>query len=571
MIKPAALLSLVKASGPLKYFTLLILLQCLVSKALLAASITPTSLDFGEVVVGQSPKLITINVLFDSTDAGSDLFIGSPNSPFLISTNNCPSFVSTTNASCDVQVAFEPTANGSYPSSFDINVGNTATEISLTGTASTKSTTDLVKDELIKFSNGNPNIIATSEAISTACVSGNITAALQRDCNSLVQSAFDGNAATSTALAQITPETATKANQTTQKGGATQTSNINSRISALRNGAFGISLTGLNLQTEDQNMPIGQLAQTPLRMKGGGASADDSILFGQKLGAFITGTISTGEKEESSLESGLDFDTYGITAGVDYRISDQFFLGIALGYMNTDTNFNNSKTELDTRGYSLSTYGSYYTTRGYYVDFSATYGKNNFDQKRHISYQLDNTVNVNQVFTADYSGDVYSLVLGLGRDYNKGAWSFSPKVDLEYTRANANQITEQSSAPTALGSGWGTQIESTDQKWLTLQVGGKVSYAQSTSWGVLIPYAELGLLHEFKQDSQTISGSFSGDFASNQLQITTDNPDRNYMTLSIGTSVQLKHGASGFVSYSTLLSNNVWSENTIRLGMRAEF
>jgi outer membrane autotransporter protein len=562
MIKPSAWSPLIKVRKNPFYY-LVALLLCL-PQTLFAASVTPTSVDFGDVRIDQgtddSSNIVTINVSLDSSDTGRSVSIGSPNNPFSIYSNDCPSFVESP-TSCSVQVIFEPTAAGSYTGSFDVIAGNTTT-VSLTGTGSTL---------LTEFSNENPNIIATSSVIYNACTSGNVTAALQRDCDALIDSASQDDPATSTALAQIMPETATNANQTTQQGRAAQTRNINSRIAALRSGTSGISVTGLSFQIEDNYLPIGDLAQSSLRAKGGGASADENLLLGQKLGAFITGVVSTGDRDESSLESGHDFDTYGITAGVDYRISDNFFLGIALGYLNTDTRFSNNDAKLDTQGYSLGVYGSYYTDNDYYIDFSATYGKNDFNQSRRLSYQLVNTTSVNQEFTADYSGDVYSLLLGLGRDYNKGAWSFGPRINLEYTLVHANQITEQASNPSAAGSGWATQINSTDQEGLTLLLGGSVSYAQSTQWGVLIPYAQLDFLHEFMQDSQNITGSFIGDFSSNQLQITTDNPDRNYMMLSLGTSAQFKHGVSGFLSYSTLLSNNVWNENTIRIGMRGEF
>ncbi|MET0123251.1 MAG: autotransporter outer membrane beta-barrel domain-containing protein, partial [Candidatus Thiodiazotropha sp. 6PLUC9] len=80
----------------------------------------------------------------------------------------------------------------------------------------------------------------------------------------------------------------------------------------------------------------------------------------------------------------------------DYRITNNFILGGAFGYVDTNTELEKNVAEIDTQGYSLNLYGTYYAEQNYFLDFSLGYGANNFDQSRNIVYQLDGLADVNQ-------------------------------------------------------------------------------------------------------------------------------------------------------------------------------
>ncbi|MCU7920659.1 MAG: choice-of-anchor D domain-containing protein [Candidatus Thiodiazotropha sp. (ex Epidulcina cf. delphinae)] len=485
-------------------------------------------------------------------------------------TNDCGTEIAA-GGNCDIQVVFAPQTEGSATGALNIDTNSGMTTVPLSGTAAASGgATSTIADLLRPFTNGNPNVISTSEVIAEACPSGRITQRMQEDCNAVVEAATLDDANTTMALFQVTPESATKANNTTRQGGEAQTRNLGSRISALRSGVRGLSFKGLDLQIDEQNLPVELIAQAYNNSgRGGGASADNPLLA-SRLGVFITGDISTGSKDETDLESGLDFDTYGLTVGADYRITNQFILGGAVGYIDTEAELERNAGDLDAQGYSLSLYGTYYSEQNYFVDFSATYGKNDFDQQRSIIYQLGG-LDVNQELTADYDGDMFSLFIGSGYDFNRGAWTFGPRADLEYIKSDVDGFTEETSDPTAPGGGWATRIGETDQRWLTLNVGGRASYTHGTDWGVLIPYARLDWLHEFKDDAQIITAHFVSDPGGNAINIETDDPDRDYLRLRIGTSAQFQNGVVGFIDYGTILAQSDWSVHTISAGLRMEF
>ncbi|MES9970575.1 MAG: choice-of-anchor D domain-containing protein [Candidatus Thiodiazotropha sp.] len=487
-------------------------------------------------------------------------------------TNDCGTQVAA-GASCDIQVVFTPQSSGTATGALNIDTSAGISRIVLSGTAEAAApSTNPIADLLIPFSGDNPNILSLIDVIAEACPSGRLSDRLQEDCNAVVGAAIDGDINTQVALFQVSPETATKANTTSRQGGETQIRNLGTRISALRAGARGLSFKGLDLHIDEQVLPIELIAKAyqETARRGGGASADNPLLA-SRLGIFITGDIATGERDETELESGLDFDTAGITIGADYRITNQFILGGAVGFSDTEAELENDAGNLDTQGISLSLFGTYYSPQNYFVDFSATIGANDFDQKRSIVYTLDSLVDVSQNLKADYDGDMVSLFIGSGYDFNRGPWSFGPRADLEYIKSDVDGFTEEVSDPTAAGGGWATRVDETDQRWLTLNLGGKVSYTHSTDWGVLIPYARLDWLHEFEDDSQIITAYFVEDPAGLGIDIQTDDPDRDYLRLRFGTSAQFRNGVAGFIDFGTILSHSEWTAHTISAGVRMEF
>ncbi|MBW9265798.1 MAG: autotransporter domain-containing protein [Candidatus Thiodiazotropha sp. (ex. Lucinisca nassula)] len=531
--------------------------------------VSDTTLSFPDSTVDTSSQPLVVTVTNQGT---ASLMVNSITTEGDFSqTNDCGTEIAA-GSSCDIQVVFTPQSPGAASGALNIDTSDGLSRIVLSGSADAAPSTNPVADLLRPFSGDNPNILSLIDVIAEACPSGRLSDRLQEDCNAVVGAAIDGDTSTQTALFQVSPETATKANTTSRQGSETQIRNLGTRISALRAGVRGLSFNGLDLRIDDQNLPIELIADAYRNAgrRGGGASADNQLLA-SRLGVFVTGDISTGERDETDLETGLDFDTVGITIGADYRITNQFILGGAVGFIDTEAELENDAGDLDTQGVSLSLFGTYYSPQNYFVDFSATVGKNDFDQKRSIVYTLGGLADVSQELKADYDGDTVSLFIGSGYDFNRGAWSFGPRADLEYIKSDVDGFTEEVSDPTADGGGWATRVEDTDQRWLTLNLGGKVSYTHSADWGVLIPYARLDWLHEFEDDSQVITAHFIEDPAGMGIEIQTDDPDRDYLRLRFGTSAQFQNGVVGFIDFGTILAHSEWSAHTISAGLRMEF
>jgi len=419
---------------------------------------------------------------------------------------------------------------------------------------------------------------ATAAVISTVCPQGIAEPRLQEDCDVMIAAALEPDGSTeqqqaSVSLAQVTSDQASAPVNASQTSIQVQGRNVASRLTALRMGATGFSASRLSVNLNGESLPTSALASELwgklLAANGGAAGSDQSLDFG-RLGVFINGSISLGDKDRTDNVAGFDFTTKGITIGADYRFTDRFVAGLAAGYVKTDTDLDNRGGDLDTDGYSLSLYGTFYRDEGMYLDGILTYGNNDYDQRRRIVYDIGG-VSVNQTAKSSFDGNQWSAALGGGYSVNRGALSFGPTLRLEYVKADVDGYRERMSAPEADGGGWATRIGDQEAKSFTSQLGGEVSYAMSQSWGVLVPQAHFEWVHEFENDREKVTGFFIQDPSQTSFALNTDRPDSNYFNLRLGVSAQFAKGRSGYFYYRKLLGYDNIDVDAFSAGLRFEF
>ena len=414
-----------------------------------------------------------------------------------------------------------------------------------------------------------PGQDSVARVIEIVCPQGIADADFQRDCNALIGGAQDPGAAD--AVAQITIDEASTPVDAALGSVDAQARNVGSRLAALRGGATGLSARGLVFNVKGLRLSPDELAGLfdIQDETGGAAGADDD--FGP-WGFFISGDITFGDKDSTINEAGFDFDTQGITAGVDYRLSDSAVLGAAFGYVNTDTDLDANGGSLDGSGYSLTVYGTYYQDENFYLDSSLSYGWHDYDQDRNIRYNLasNNTV-VDQTLLADYDGSQFSFTLGGGYEFSQGAFSFGPVSQLQYVDADVDGYQERAADSNSDGSGWTVELDDQEYESLTLSLGGQTSYVMSQSWGVLVPQARFDWVHEFEDDNRLISGRFLGDPSRTQFSLPTDEADSDYFNLGLGMSAIFSEGKSAFLYYQTTLGFDDLEHHSFSGGIRWEW
>ncbi len=410
---------------------------------------------------------------------------------------------------------------------------------------------------------GDPNLSATAKVVADACVSGRATGQFQNDCDNLAAGAVLDPAGTARALNQITIEEATAPVSSSRASMGAQRQNLSSRLVAVRSGATGLSFAGLML---DQ----GLTADASYPMIGGAASADGTILQNERFGVFVNGNFSKGDRSRTINEPGYDFDSYSLTAGVDYRFLDDLVAGLGLGFNSGRTDFANSGGRLDVDGYSLSLFASYFPDEAFYVDGILTWGRNDYDQKRNIRYSLLGA-NYNQTASADYSGDYWSGSLGAGYNIAMGSATITPLARLDYTSASVDGYTETMSNPLANGAGWATRMDKLDQDSFNSYIGVSLSNAFSTSEGVLVPKLEIGWVHEFKDSAPSVNGGFVQDPTGGTFMIQGDKRDSDYYIGTVGMSAQFAGGVAGYVQFSKVFGYRDLSAHNIGAGVRVSF
>lgn len=390
--------------------------------------------------------------------------------------------------------------------------------------------------------------------IGNACLAGTGTPQFQRDCAVIAKGAITDPRGTARALDQITPVQATQPLSSSRVSMDSQRQNIASRLLGVRGGATGISLGGFNSSL----------------MSGGAASADGGILQNERFGIFVNGDFTDGSHDATRNERGYSFDGYSLTLGMDYRFTDDFVAGVSLGLNSNRSDVDNNGGKLDTDGYSLSLFASYFPDEAFYVDGILTFGRNDYDQRRNISYVLAGS-RINQTASADYSGDYWAASLGTGYNFAMGSATLTPMLRLDYTSASVDGYAETMSNPFALGSAWGARIGNMDQESFNSYVGVSLANAFSTSEGVLVPKLEFGWVHQFRDTAPSVNGSFIQSNSGRAFLIEGDQRVSDYYVGTVGLTAQFAGGVAGYVQYSKVFGYSNLTVNNFGAGLRVSF
>ncbi len=391
--------------------------------------------------------------------------------------------------------------------------------------------------------NLDPPAQAVADALDPACADA------EHELGALCKQLLDlSDAERQSALRQLAPEEII-----TQGTLAIELKTVQTRNTIIRSALRG----ALQRAPQGPSLPAITFLDLANSKRGGGASADESSTF-NRLGFFVGGQGSFGDKDATARETGFDSDTQGITAGLDYRFTDGLVLGAAVGYLASNADFSSSGGDLEADGYSLSAFGSYYVSDKFYIDIIGSHGQNDYETTRNIVFP-----GVAATAEGNNDGDQFDVSISGGYNFNKAAFSFGPYFRVDYTKLKIDGFSETGADTLNL------QIDGQRFTSLTTALGGQVSYAISKSWGVLLPSARVEWEHEYKDSSRSLSASFvTGQTAFN---IQTDNPDRNYFHFDVGLSATFTAGRSAFINYGTVLGQTDIVDHSFTAGLRLEF
>ena len=370
------------------------------------------------------------------------------------------------------------------------------------------------------------------------------------------------------ALGLLTPE------QAAAQGGSAFNVEVNpsraiaGRLSALRQGARGITAGDLRLDIDGKavasSRPLG------LDDRGGGASADAAGTAGG-LGAFLNGSFGFGDKDGTARESGFDFEAGLVTAGVDYRFTDSLVAGLAASYSRTTTDFEAGLGDADTQRYGLSLYATNYWG-ALYVDLLAGFAWNIYDMTRRISYGAGPAagggaagVVVDLTALGGTDGPQYTMNVGTGYEFRAAGFTVTPFLRLEFVGLHIGGYTESGA------SGFNLTVKSQDAFSLQQALGGQIARPLSTPIAVLVPSVRVEWRHEFLDNKRRITAKFADDPFDTFFSVPTDDPDRDFFALAAGLSAQLRHGIAAFFNYDTVLGLRGVTSHSFTGGVRVEF
>ncbi|MCB1569115.1 MAG: autotransporter outer membrane beta-barrel domain-containing protein, partial [Xanthomonadales bacterium] len=245
-----------------------------------------------------------------------------------------------------------------------------------------------------------------------------------------------------TIIDTVSPHSTTALPTTVNQLSTTQLANVGARMADLIGGrGGGFSTSGLNLVDGTNVMPLGEIVAS-LSAAENENEERRTLMGGTRWGYWLNGNIGRGERDATVGNTGFTFDNFGLTSGVDYRIRDNLFAGMGLGYARLDSEYSANDGGLRGHAMALHGYGLYVWPNQLSLDASVSWSRGSFDQRRSME-AIRTLVGIPQ---GDAHGGTdtrqLSAALGLSWTYRTDTWTLMPQLQYEFIRANIDAFSE---------------------------------------------------------------------------------------------------------------------------------
>ncbi|MGB0133546.1 autotransporter outer membrane beta-barrel domain-containing protein [Dokdonella sp.] len=320
-----------------------------------------------------------------------------------------------------------------------------------------------------------------------------------------------------------------------------QSNNLTERLAQLRGSDQGGTINASGLTFMNNGLPISVGSLNSLLNVDDGESARNeerrTLLGGTRLGLWLNGTLGSSETDRRSGNSAFDTDTWNMTGGVDYRFTDQFFGGVALGYTSLDGDYAFDQGSLDADATTFYLYSGYSLPNGLSFDGSFSYMRTDYQQKRVIElYELNAAGNGFQslgrdIANGDQTVDQYGVNFGVTYTIMRGTWTFAPQAQISYLRTEYDAF--QETGPSEFNLSYLSRSNSGQ----VFSIGGYFDKTFATSVGAFRPYLRAFYFADNSgsaKDLQSVFVTPGTDGNQVPLSLSMVEPDSRYGTAEVG-------------------------------------
>lgn len=335
-------------------------------------------------------------------------------------------------------------------------------------------------------------------------------------------------------------------------GGAGAGSQFSANLGAVNagSGAASRKKKGIRVQLGEQQEKTGK-----------GASAD-----GHGWGLLVTPQYGRSDRPETVRENGYQSKLTGLVLGLDYRFSDSFVVGLAIGQTKDKATFLNNVGFQNSSNNTATMYGTWLLSENTAADGYLGYGKLKLDNQRYFvaSPTISGTMSGNTTGQQTMAGLSVSHQAAIGR------FNLAPSFNLDYIKTTIKSYNESGIGNNPYFTFLALHYGDRSVTSLTGSLGGRLSTSYGYEWGALIPSMRLAAVHEFQNKSRQLSNELVVTPGS-AFVVETDSPDRNYLNLGFGFAAALNGGAQLFLDYEKHTQDKLLSSWAVSLGGLFEF
>jgi outer membrane autotransporter protein len=329
-----------------------------------------------------------------------------------------------------------------------------------------------------------------------------------------------------------------------------QLNNIEHRLTDVRQGSFGFTDSGYAVNDTGPTRSNDGKEMMNMDGKETMSAAAPIAPPDRRWGFFITGGGELADVETTSEARGSSFTTGGVTVGADYRVTDHFVLGAAIGYANTsaDLSFDGS---IHAATGKANLYGTYYDG-GFYVNGIVGGGYGSLDTRR---------LTIGGFARGETNTADFDALIGTGYDHHVGKWTFGPLASLRFGLVDLDGFAEHG----ALGALW---IDSQSENSLRSALGLQASYSATLGRVPVTPFIRAQWEHEFLDSTSSIDAGFT---PSDIFTVHGPHIGRDALLLDVGASAQITARVGIYSYYTGEIGRENYNAHTISGGVRVSF
>ncbi len=260
------------------------------------------------------------------------------------------------------------------------------------------------------------------------------------------------------------------------------------------------------------------------------------------FGIWASGMIRSGNHDGRNGSAGVDFETDGVSVGMDYRASDDVTVGGGFGYGRDDSDIGENGSRSEGSAFTAALYASYNPGDLFFLDALLGY--------QTLDYDLRRFVTTNGAFVhGSRKGTQWFGSVSVGADIQSGAWQFTPYLRGDVARAELDGYTETGDAIFSLNYA-DMEVDTN-----TGSAGLRIDYRREMSWGMLTPQFRVEYQHDFRANgAQTMRYADlpTGPFYRTSLS----EFDRTRLILGVGVLFNLDNGWGFKIDYRGLFGSD---------------
>lgn len=241
---------------------------------------------------------------------------------------------------------------------------------------------------------------------------------------------------------------------------------------------------------------------------------------------------------------GYDYQTVGVSGGIDWLLGDGLLAGVNLGYATTETDFNDGGSKSEVESLSLGGYATMFDG-GWYVDAALSAGYNMYDVDRVIGF-------MGRTAESGFSSYLLSASASGGYEMQLSEFVLAPLFSLGYSGLYQDEYAESGAGAANL------TLNSQVHHSLEAGVGLRGSMALETTAGVFRPEVSVMWTHEYLTRDLGVETQIAGS-PGDVFTIRGDAADRDALLVSAGAGLWMENGSSVSLTYEGEFRAHAWA------------